>query len=72
MLGNNTKIRIPEALWSNDRFGLKHNNALPHADKAFSFNRISSFSTLFALIKHLIRYFLYLCPWIVEIQNIKT
>ena len=24
MLGNNTKIRIPEALWSNDRFGFKH------------------------------------------------
>ena len=23
MLGNNTKTRIPETLWSNDRFGFK-------------------------------------------------
>ena len=25
MLGNNTKTRIPETLWSNDRFGFKQN-----------------------------------------------
>ena len=46
MLGNNTKTRIPETLWSNDRFGFKQNE-----DETYnSFILIISFYNDFSII----------------------
>ena len=45
MLGNNTKTRIPETLWSNDRFGLKNED-----ENYNSFILIISFYNDFSII----------------------
>ena len=45
MLGNNTKTRIPETLWSNDRFGLKNEDETYN-----SFILIISFYNDFSII----------------------
>ena len=46
MLGNNTKKRIPETLWSNDRFGFKQNE-----DETYnSFILVISFYNDFSII----------------------
>ena len=46
MLGNNTKTRIPETLWSNDRFWVKQNE-----DETYnSFILIISFYNDFSII----------------------
>ena len=46
MLGNNTKTRIPETLWSNDRFGFKQNED----ETDDSFILIISFYNNFSII----------------------